>query len=120
MKILLFSNSESVHDTVLMCQTKDTTLQIKCVKYDRIKSMALTSKQDLYIIDDACIEELDESYLNCLKEIRAEVVVIVSDLKRLSHYIEFNVVEYFCAPVSLMRLATCIQRVYKRNSKYSY
>jgi hypothetical protein len=117
MRILLFSNSESLHDTVLMCQTRDVVLKIECVKYDRIKSMALTSKDDLYIIDDECIDEIDEAYLNCLKDIRAEVVVVVPNLQRLSRYIEFSVVEYFCGPISLARITSCIQRICKRKDR---
>ena len=117
MRILLFSNSESLHDTVLMCQTRDVALTIECIKYNRIKSIALTSKDDLYIIDDDCLDEIDEAYLSCLKDIRAEVIVVVSNLHRLSHYIEFNVVEYFCGPISLVRMSSCIQRIYKRKDR---
>jgi len=118
MRLLLFSESEELSYIMKgICNLKETCTELVQVSFDRIKTLGLTSKEDVYIIDDAYYETLDPDYLKVLKTLKVDVIILVSDLVSMKRYIGFNVVEYMCKPFESTRIRLCLQRLYKRNAK---
>jgi len=117
MRILLFSESDELNYILKgICDLKESCTELVRVTSDRIKTLGLTSKEDVYIIDDAYYETLDLCYLELLKSIKVDVIVLVSDLKHMKRYIGYNVVEYMCSPFNTTQIRLCLQRIYKRNT----
>lgn len=116
MRILLFSESNELIKILNdICHFKEACTELVQVTFDRIKTLGLTSKEDVYIIDDAYYETLDTNYLELLKYLKVDVIVLGSDLKLMKRYIGFNIVEYICGTYDLTRIGLCLQRLYKRN-----
>lgn len=117
MRILLFSESDELNDILKgICDLKETCTELVQVTFDRIKTLGLTSKEDVYIIDDMYYETLDPHYLELLKSLKVDVIVLVSNLKFMKRYIGYNVVEYMCNPFDATKIRLCLQRIYKRNT----
>ncbi|MBI9014084.1 MAG: LytTR family transcriptional regulator DNA-binding domain-containing protein [Clostridiales bacterium] len=117
MRILLFSESDEwTHVLKGICNSNETCADFIQVRFDRIKTLGLTSKEDVYIIDDAYYETIDGHYLEILKTLKVDLIVLVSELKSMERYIGFNIVEYMCRPFDATRIRLCLQRIYKRNS----
>lgn len=117
MRILLFSESDELINLMNdICNLKEASAKLVQVTFDRTKTLGLTSKEDVYIIDDVYYETLDSTYLELLKYLKVDVMVLISDLKSMERYIGFNIVEYMCSPFDSTRIRACLQRIYKRNA----
>lgn len=116
MRILVYSNSSCLKDLLALCSREDM-IEIKHISYNRIESMSLTSLDDIYIIDSSYVNEMDKAYLDVLKQLNVEVVLLVSELDELRDFMGFNIVEYFYGSVSFTKLSSCIVRLYEKRKK---
>lgn len=115
MRILVYSDSSYVLDLFKMCTTEG--IEVEHISYNRINSMSLTSCDDVYVIDSAYVDELDKAYLDILKALNVEVILLVSELNKLHQFMGFNIVEYFYNNVSFTKLSSCIVRLYNKKKK---
>ena len=116
MRVILFTESDDLYRKLNdICLSKDTYIELIRVSYDKVKTLTLTSINDVYIIDDDYYEKIGSVYLEFLKSLKVDLITIVSTLSALEKYMEFNVVEYMYGKVDSLRLRLCLDRLYKRN-----
>lgn len=120
MKILLFTNSEDIIRTFKSFDHPENGVIVEVMTYSKLKSISMTDPNDIYVIDDDCFDCLDAAYLDILKEVGADILLFVSDLKRLQLYMKYNIFEYYCNQLSLVRISSSIKRLKAKRDRKKY